>query len=161
MIEIPKEMLMGDKALEPFYSISGINKNILLWDGEFNCYATNVFGAKGKVNATLLPSPSTRITFETDHVSIILSHFNSRRELQLGLLGNQKSNGRVMLDYVDPSCHNNKRIYCEGELSRYMQSEQIECDKVVFHLPNFLNYLGTIYIRFIQIAAKSLTDLED
>jgi hypothetical protein len=56
----------GEEALEPVYPISGPNMDIPLWDGEFEYYKPNIFRAKGRVNARLLPDPSTRIEFESD-----------------------------------------------------------------------------------------------
>lgn len=143
MIEPSNELLKGDKALEPFYSVPGPNKDILLWEGEFEYCTPNSFKAKGKVIATLLPSPSTRIIFETDRASEVFAHFNSHDELQLGSIGSTVSKDEVILDHVSPhSSSEGFRTECQGNLYRNIQIDQIVCDKVLFHLPNFFNYFG-------------------
>jgi hypothetical protein len=132
----------GEEALEPVYPIPGPNMDIPLWDGEFEYYTPNIFRAKGRVNARLLPRPATRIEFESDRYEIY-PYFENREELRLAPIGTTMSKDRVMLDLTSPYSNEDEAgIHCEGELMRDMLTEQIECDKVIFHLPNFLDYFG-------------------
>ena len=129
---------IGEDALEPVYPISGPNMDIPLWDGEFEYYTPNVFRTKGQVNARLLPSPSTCIEFESGRYGKYLDE-----ELRLGPIGTTMSKDRVML--YSTTFHSNEAgtgIHCEGKLTRDMLTEQIECDKVIFHIPNFLECFG-------------------
>jgi hypothetical protein len=136
MSEPPKS---GEEALEPVYPISGPNMDIPLWNGEFEYYTPNVFRTKGRVNARLLPNPSTCIEFES--VSRYGKYLDE--ELRLGPIGTTKSKDRVMLHLTSfHSDEDGTGIHCEGELTRDILTEQIECDKVIFHIPNFLDYFG-------------------
>ena len=116
MSEPPKS---GEEALEPVYPISGPNMDISLWDGEFEYYTPNVFKAKGRVNARLLPSPSTRIVFESNSRYGMYPYNKPGEELRLGPIGTTKSKDRVMLHLTSfHSDEDGTGIHCEGELTR-------------------------------------------
>ena len=143
MGKLPEDLCNGEKALEPAYPISGPNMDISLWDGEFEYYTPNVFRAKGRVIARMMPSPSTRITFESNIRYGIYPNIESGEGLRLGPIGNTISIDRVLIDLTSPYSNVNEiGIHCEGELKRDILAEHLVCEKVIFHIPNFFNYFG-------------------
>jgi len=143
MNNLPKDFCIGEKALEPAYPISGPNMDIVLWDGEFEYYTPDVFRARGRVNARLLPSPSTRIAFESNDRYGIYPNNEPGKEYRLGPVSTTISKDTVMLDLSSPYSNENETgIHCEGELTRDILTNMVECDKVIFHVPNFLNSHG-------------------
>ena len=110
MYESIKDLVIGEKALEPGYPISEPNVDIPLWNGEFE-YCThdtpNVFKGKGRANARLLPSPATRFIFESNMRYGIYPNNKPRDELRLGPIGTTMSEDRVLLDFISP--YNNAR----------------------------------------------------
>lgn len=138
-----KDLRIGEKALDPAYSISEPNVDIPLWEGEFEYYTPNIFGAKGRVIIRLLPSASTRIIFESNSRYGLFPSNEPGDLIRLGPIGTIKCKDRALLDLSSP--YSNDReigIHCEGEFMRDALTKTTVCDKIVFHIPNFLNYIG-------------------
>ncbi|OPX77359.1 MAG: hypothetical protein A4E48_00319 [Methanosaeta sp. PtaU1.Bin060] len=159
-----------DSPLESFaYPISIPNENIPLWDGEFEYYTPDVHKTTGKVFARMLPSPDVRIEFEGNIGIGIDDVFERREKLRLGSIGALLSRGRTRLDSI--SHYNNEEgdifNHCKGDLTLDLSNEQIECDKVVFHIPNYIdNYPSELRLtdntwEIVSVKVSNYKDIKE